>query len=179
MRLDPNDYQAHWALGWAYLYSREQEKALASYQRARNLNPNDAELLAEMSNFLIYIGQPKQAIDQLKEAIRLNPNHERWYVEYLGWAYEHAGMPKRGDRDFRTGDRSKIRPRSSFGILPTLAAAYAYPAVGRTDDAQDRQEILSLQPEFSTAEVASRGPYKTKELTDRYVNVLRRAGLPE
>ena len=179
VRLDPNDYQAHWALGWAYLYSWEQEKALASYQRARNLNPNDAELLAEMSNLLVYIGQPKQAIDQLTEAIRLNPNHERWYVEYLGWAYEHAGMPREA---IETLEPVIDEPatKEQLWLLPTLAAAYAYPSVGRTDDAQRIvREILSLQPEFSTAEVASRGPYKTKELTDRYVNVLRRAGLPE
>ena len=179
VRLDPNDYQAHWALGWAYLYSWEQEKALASYQRARNLNPNDAELLAEMSNLLVYIGQPKQAIDQLTEAIRLNPNHERWYVEYLGWAYEHAGMPREA---IETLEPVIDEPatKEQLWLLPTLAAAYAYPSVGRTDDAQRIvKEILSLQPEFSTAEVASRGPYKTKELTDRYVNVLRRAGLPE
>ena len=80
MRLDPNDYQAQWALGWAYLYNRQYEQAMAHYLRARELNPNDAELLAEMGNFLIYIGQPKQAIDQVKEAIRLNPYHENWYV---------------------------------------------------------------------------------------------------
>ena len=179
VRLDPNDYQAHWALGWAYLYSWEQEKALASYQRARSLNPNDAELLAEMSNLLVYIGQPKQAIDQLTEAIRLNPNHERWYVEYLGWAYEHAGMPREA---IETLEPVIDEPatKEQLWLLPTLAAAYAYPSVDRTDDAQRIvKEILSLQPEFSTAEVASRGPYKTKELTDRYVNVLRRAGLPE
>ena len=77
VRLDPNDYQAHWALGWAYLYNREYEKAEASYKRARELNPNDAEVLAEMSNFLVYVDQPKQAIDQLKEAIRLNPYHDK------------------------------------------------------------------------------------------------------
>ena len=41
-----------------------------------NLNPNDAELLADMGNLLIYVGQPKQAIDQVKEAIRLNPLHD-------------------------------------------------------------------------------------------------------
>ena len=58
--------------------------------RARELNSNDADLLTEMGNFLIYIGQPKQAIDQVKEAIRLNPNHENWYVEYLGRAYEES-----------------------------------------------------------------------------------------
>src|SRR5262245_5587845 len=28
VRLDPKDYQAHWALGWAYLYNRAYEKAM-------------------------------------------------------------------------------------------------------------------------------------------------------
>ena len=41
------------------------------------------------------------------------------------------------------------------------------------------KDVLALEPKFSTAEVASRGPYKTKELSDRYVSGLRRAGLPE
>ena len=98
VRLDPNDYQAQWVLGWAYLYNRQYERAMAHYLRARELNPNDADLLTEMGNFLIYIGQPKQAIDQVKEAIRLNPFHENWYVEYLGWAHEEAGMPQRPSR---------------------------------------------------------------------------------
>ena len=67
---------------------------MAHYLRARELNSNDADLLTEMGNFLTDIGQPKQAIDQVMEAIRLNPNHENWYVEYLGWAYEEADVPK-------------------------------------------------------------------------------------
>ena len=79
---------------------------MAEYLRARELNPNDAEVLAEMSNFLVYVGQPKQAIAQLKEAIRLNPFHDRWYVEYLGWAYEEAGMPKEAIKNSRASDRS-------------------------------------------------------------------------
>ena len=58
MRLDSNDYRSDWALGWACLYGREFDKAMASYLRARELNPNDAGLLAEMANLLVYIGQP-------------------------------------------------------------------------------------------------------------------------
>ena len=75
--LDTNDYQAHWALGWAYLYHRndenlpEYDKAIAHYEQARKLNPNDLELLAEMANLLVYIDEPKQAVNQLEEAIRL------------------------------------------------------------------------------------------------------------
>jgi adenylate cyclase len=180
VRLDPNDYQAHWALGWAYLYNREHENAMAEYLRARELNPNDAEVLAEMSNFLVYVGQPKQAIDQLKEAIRLNPNHERWYDEYLGWAYEEADMPKEAIETLEPVIDLQNPDDDQQWFLPTLAAAYADPAVGRMDDARKVvKTILSLKPEFSTSETVSQYPYKTQEQTDRYVNALRRAGLPE
>jgi adenylate cyclase len=177
VRLDPNDYQGHWALGWARLYNREQEKALASYLRARELNPNDAEVLAEMSNLLVFIGQPQPAIDQLKEAIRLNPSHDRWYTEYLGWAYEHAGMPKEA---IETLEPVIDQPptEEQLWLLPTLAAAYA--ADGRRDDAQKVvKQILSLDPEYSVADVVSRLPYKTKEQKDRFVSELREVGLPE
>ena len=70
----------------------------------------------------------------------------------------------------------QVRPRQ----LPNSLAAYADPTVGRMDDAHKIvKAILSLKPEFSIAEVASRYPYKTKELLNRYVNAVRRAGLPE
>ena len=39
--------------------------------------------------------------------------------------------------------------------------------------------ILSLKPKFSISETVSQYPYKTKEQIDRYVNALRRTGLPE
>jgi len=181
VRLDPNDYQAQWALGWAYLYNRKHEQAMAHYLRARDLNPNDAELLAEMANFLIFNDQPKQAIDQVKEAIRLNPFHENWYVEYLGWAYEEAGMPKEAIEIFEQAVDLQNPSEDQLWYFPTLAAAYAHPTVGRMDDARKIVEtLLSRKPEFSTSETVSRlFPYKTKELTDRYVDAVRRAGLPE
>jgi adenylate cyclase len=180
VRLDPNDYQAQWALGWAYLYNRQHENALAHYLRARKLNPNDAELLAEMANFLIWIGEPKQAIDQLKEAIRLNPFHESWYVNYLGWAYEEAGMPKEAIEIFEQAIDLENPDDDGLWYFPFIAAAYADPTVGRMDDASKIvKTLLSRKPGFSISEALSHAyPYKTKELTDRFVNAVRRAGLP-
>ena len=180
VRLDPNDYQAQWVLGYAYLYNRQHQEAMAHYLRARDLNPNDTDLLADMGDLLIYIGQPKQAIDQVKEAIRLNPLHANWYAYYLGWAYEEAGMPKEAIEILEQAIDLQNPDDEQLWYLPALAAAYANPAVGRMDDArQIVKTILSRKPEFSTSKAVSRFPYKTKELVDRYVNAVRRAGLPE
>ena len=65
--------------------------------------------------------------------------------------------------------------------FPTIAAAYAHPTVGRMDDARKIvKTLLSRKPEFSISEFVSRLlPYKTKELLDRYLNAVRRAGLPD
>jgi adenylate cyclase len=180
VRLDPNDYQAQWALGWACLYNRQYEQAMAHYLRARELNPNDAELLAEMANFLIWIGQPKQAIDQVKEAIRLNPFHENWYEEYLGWAYEEAGMPQKSIEIFEQAIDLQNPDDDGLWYFPFIAAAYADPAVGRMDDARKIvKTLLSRNPEFSISKALSHAyPYKTKELVDRFVNAARRAGVP-
>ena len=180
VRLDPNDYQAQWALGWACLYNRQYEQAMAHYLRARALNPNDAELLAEMANFLIWIGQPKQAIDQVKEAIRLNPFHENWYEEYLGWAYEEAGMPQKAIEIFEKVIDLQNPDDDGLWYFPFIAAAYADPTVGRMDDAREIvRTLLSRKPEFSISEALSHAyPYKTKELVDRFVNAARRAGVP-
>ena len=178
VRLDPNDIQAQWGLGWAYLYNRQFDNAMAHYLRARKLNPNDAEVMAEMGNLLIYLGQPKQAIDQVKEAIRLNPNHYDWYVYYVGWAYEEAGMPEEAIKIFEKAIDLENPNEEQVWYLPTIAAAYA--EVGRTDDARKVvKTILSRDPDFSIAKKVSRYPYKTKELADRYVTALRQAGLPE
>ena len=181
VRLDPNDYQAQWALGWACLYNRQYENAMAHYLRARKLNPNDAELLAEMANFLIWIGEPKQAIEQVKEAIRLNPFHENWYVEYLGWAYEEADMPKKAIEVFEQAIDLQNPDEDGLWYFPFIAAAYADPTVGRMDDARKIvNTLLSRKPEYSTSEALSHAyPYKTKELIDKFVNAVRRAGVPE
>jgi len=180
VRLDPNDYQAQWALGWASLYNRQYEKAMAGYVRARDLNSNDADLLADMGNLLIYVGQPKQAIDQVKDAIRLNPLHANWYVYYLGWAYEEASMPQKAIEIFEQAMDLQNPDEEQLWYFPTIAAAYAHPTVGRMDDARKIvKTFLSRKPGFSTSKAVARYPYKTKELLDRYVNAVRRAGLPE
>ena len=84
--LDPNDYYSHWALGFAYTYHEDFDRALAAYERALAINPNDADLLVEMVDLLVRIGRAEQAVAQVKSAMRINPLYPGWMIWNLGWA---------------------------------------------------------------------------------------------
>ena len=112
-------------------------------------------------------------------AIRLNPFHDDWYVEYLGWAYQEAGMPVEAI-DALEDVIDPTPTEDQLWVLPSLAAAYADPKVGRAADAQKTvKQILALDPKFSITEFVEARPYRMKEQRDRRVETLRRAGLPD
>jgi len=59
-----------------------------------------------------------------------------------------------------------------------LAASYS--PINRTEDASKAvEEILRIQPNFSLEYLANRQPYINQEKLDKFINALRRAGLPE
>jgi adenylate cyclase len=174
VELDDNDYQAHWALGWARLYNWDHAGALESYKRALELNSNDPDLLAEMANLLIYLDRPKEAVTQLNDAIRLNPRHPKWYSEYLGWAYWEAGMYPEAIQMLKA---VALPCKEHTWLLTPLASAYA--EVGRADDAAKTvKTVLSFEPEFSSEDFASRSPYSEKRQAE-VVAALEKAGLPK
>jgi adenylate cyclase len=183
VRLDDKDYRSYWVLGWANLYSRQYDQAEAAYAKARQMNPNDTELMAEMTSLLIYDGKPQDAVAQLKEAIRRNPLHEEWYVEYLGWAYQEAGMA--GECVDVLSKIIRDPPsQAQLWLLRLIATCYADPQVNRMEDARKTAaKILSLDPGFSTAKhrqyVIDALPYKSPALVDHWIAALDRVGLPK
>ena len=183
VELDHRGYRSHWILGWAHLYSWEHDLALIAYDRARELNPNDAELMAEMASLLIYAGRPEQAITQLKEAARRNPMHDPWYLEYLGWAYEEADMPQKCIETMQQVI-DPVPTDEQLWLLRVISACYAHPEIDRMADAKAAAaEILRLDPEFSMAEhkayVEEVFPYKSQEQIDRWITAFSRVGLPD
>jgi adenylate cyclase len=181
LELDEKDYRSYWVLGWSYLYSWQHEQAEAAYNKARQMNPSDTELMAEMASLLIYVGRPQQAIEQLQEAMRRNPFYDRWYVEYLGWAYQEADMAKECVDTMKIVDPEPVQ--RDLWLLRILAACYADPAVNDMEQAHAvAAKILALDPDFSLA--AHRKfqeetfPYESPELVDKWIAALQRVGLP-
>jgi adenylate cyclase len=84
--LDPNDYMPHSFLAFCCLNARYFDIAITEYERAYELNPNDADLLADMSEALVYVGRHGEALERIERAVALNPHTPDWYRWDVAWA---------------------------------------------------------------------------------------------
>lgn len=168
---DNLDARGYAELGFAHLYRKEHGASLDAYARAVELNPNDADILAEYADALTYVDQPEEALQMLNRALKLNPYYPDWYLWYLGDVYDALGRPE----DVIATVQRMRNPSEGRRLL---AANYAH--LGMLDAARaEAQEVLRLHPGFTIANWSQRPPYKYREKLDRFIEGLRRAGLPE
>ena len=170
--LDPSDYWSHWLLGLLYKLQGQHEQATAAYERARELNPNDADLLADIAWPLINEGRPEDAIAAVKEAMRRKPNLAQYYIWPLGVAYRDAGQYQ----DALTTLKGITEPDP----VMRLDLASVYVRLGRLEEGRaEVAKYLKANPGRTLKDIRQFETYKDPAQTQRYVDDLRRAGLPE
>jgi len=158
-------------LGFAKLYMKQIDEALAEYGRALALNPNDADIIAEYADALVYAGQPEKSVELLEKAMRLNPYFPDWYLWYLADAYDTMGRP---EEVIATVQRMQ-NPAEGRRML---AANYAH--LGMMEEARAQaSEVMRLHPGFTIGRWRHRPPYRDRAIIERYVEGLRKAGLPD
>lgn len=171
IELDDLDARGYAELGYAYLYMKHHDAALAAYERALGLNPNDADLLAEMGDLYVYLNQPKRGVEYLQRAMRLNPIYPDWYRWYLGDAYFQLG-----EFELTIQAVSKMHDQSEAHRL--LAASHAQ--LGQMSAARHHaQKLLKKHPNFSIKHWQNVPPVKDPADLARFIEGLRKAGLPE
>ena len=144
------------------------EKALA-------LNPNAADLVANMGFPLISVGRPEEAVGWVKKAMRLNPYYPDWYPGALGFAYYQARQYEEAIAPLK--EAVGRNPKALWMRLP-LAASYAQ--LGRDEEAREvATKILEINPEFSTKRWSKGYAFKDPADWEHYLDGLRKAGLPE
>jgi adenylate cyclase len=82
---DSNEPWAHYGLGSAYIFQKQYDLGLREFQKAHELNPNEATILADYAWALSLAGRPDDAMPLIEEALRLNPYHPRFYVADVLW----------------------------------------------------------------------------------------------
>jgi adenylate cyclase len=166
---------AHCLLGWIYLLKRKHEKAIIECERAVELNPNGAEVHAQLALMHIHSDETELAIKLLKRAFRLNPIPPPHYYDFLAMAHMNNGKYEKAIELSEKGLRDNP---DQIGIYFTLTACYS--ALNRIEEAHNTvDEILRINPNFSLEYYSKTLPYKNQETLDKYIDALRKAGLPE
>jgi adenylate cyclase len=158
-------------VGFAKLYKKQHDEALREYVRAMALNPNDADIIAEYADALVYDGQPLKSVELLERAMRLNPYFPDWYLWYLADAYNAMARPE----DVIATVQRMQNPAEGRRLL---AANFAH--LDRLEEASGHaREVMRLHPGFTIGRWRHRPPYRDTAILERYVEGLRRAGLPD
>ena len=170
--LDPNDAGCRWILAYLLAYERSFDAADAEFAKAIQLDPNEADTFAALSDITILAGRVGEGLDHIRKAFRLNPFPASWYYLTLGQAQYAAGdygaavETLRRDETYRTSSRR------------FLAASLAQ--LGRLDEARTEVALFLIgNPDFSTRHWAATEPFRDAATLEHFVDGFRKAGLPE
>jgi adenylate cyclase len=104
--------------------------------------------------------------------MQLNPYHPNWYWNLLARVLHTAGRYAEALDDY-----GRIAERPSF-YHAYVAACHA--ELGRMEEARKHTALaLQARPDFSVAAWGKRLPYKNEADLQRFLDGLRKAGLPE
>ena len=178
LALDDQDTLALRSIGLVHFFSKNHDVALSYYERAVAANPNEAENRALLGAALGVAGDYEAALEQFETAFRLSPRdvHITTWYNYLAVAAFVAGR----DEEAVEWARKTVQANPQFpGGLRTLAASYG--SLGRLTEAETAREKLQvLLPHLTIAQLRESLPYfKDPDDLERYLDGLRRAGLPE
>jgi adenylate cyclase len=166
-------------LGSVHLFQKQHEKALALGRKATTLGPSNSEVHALFAMSLLYAGKFEEAIENFQKAMRLSPYYPTWYLYQLAESYYMAGRYEDAATTYGQGlELAKKGGRNPFLLHAGLAAAYF--KLGQEDEArQHAEEVLKINPKFSLEYMRNFTFYKGPDDTDRLLNAMRKAGLPE
>ncbi|MGO4722076.1 MULTISPECIES: tetratricopeptide repeat protein [unclassified Inquilinus] len=175
--LDPRDAEAQTVLGMVALFLRRFDESQRRLETALALNPNLAFAHMLGGGYYALAGDSETARHTLQTALRLSPrdpaNH--WVHAFLGLAAFAAG----DDDGAAEWARQAIHLYPAFPVAHRLLAA-SLSALGQADKAKAALAgLLAVAPGATIANTRAGVPWKQPEVMERYLDALRRAGLPD
>jgi len=170
--LDPDNAGCRWILAYLLAYERRFAEADAEFAKAIELDPNEADAWAALSDITVLAGRIGEGLEHIRRAFRLNPFPASWYYLVLGQAqyaageYEAAVETLRRDETYRTSSRR------------FLAASLAQ--LGRLEEARAEAELFLVgNSDFTTSHWTATEPFRDAATLAHFVGGFRKAGLPE
>ena len=173
--LDGTSAIAVMRLGFIQLFLLRYDQAIANFEKALALAPDNAEVYAMFGQALNYWGSPERGLQLIEKAFSIEK------VVPPSWEFQ-LGLSHLLMRQY---DQALARFSRAIERAPKITPAYlhsacAYVELGRLDDARDAvQTVLEITPQFTLKGGAKKYPYRTDEDRNRFLDNLRKAGVPE
>ncbi len=150
------------------------DEAVTELRKAVALEPNNADSLAELANYLVFAGDPDEAATLVRDAKRLNPNFPNWYHRPAGIAEYLSGRYEAAAEEFKSWFEDDELPCKS---AMWLAAAEAQ--TGNKLEAEAALQAASIADcDYTTiSSVSYFYPFKNQEHLNSLLDGLRKAGL--
>jgi tetratricopeptide (TPR) repeat protein len=151
------------------------DQAVTNLEKALALAANNAEVYATFGQVLNFWGNPERALEMLEKAFSLDT-----FAPPL-WEY-YAGISHLLLRQY---DEALTRFNQAVERIPKFINTYvfmacAYVELDRLDDARGAiKTVLEITPQYSLKEVARIWPWRIDEVRNRFLDGLRKAGLPD
>ena len=172
---DESDPASHELLASVYLSMRQYDKAIASGQRAIELDPNSADVYAKLGQTLSFAERPSEAIEYIKKGMRLNPFPEPFYFYDLGRCYTLKGEYEKALKEYKKAIQR--RPKAPW---PHMYLAIAYSLLDRQEEAHaSAKKCLELAPFVSVGWITKISLFKNEADLELIIDAMRKAGFPE
>jgi TolB-like protein len=171
--LDPDNPNAYYALAILSQMLGDDKTVFRNFaERAIELNPNDAFVLADLGTWIAYTGAWDRGKELVTRAKLLNPNHQSWW-DWIWLLHHYLKGEYRQAHDIAL----KINLPNNYMIQAALTATY-----GMLDEQQKTNEalahLLEIRPDYP---LDPRAPFRVRgmqtELIEALMEGLRKAGL--
>ncbi len=169
--VDLNEYspQAHWILGYVYLFLFEDhDNAIKYARRATELAPSDADGYTVLAVTHAFGNDPSQAKQIIQQLMQQHPRYSALVPSVLGLANLRL---KQYEESLQAYNKSLlINPSRIQGNVYKTIVLYR---MGNRDDAEwQLQQLYTLHPNFDIAIWAHRQPFKNKLFRQHLVDDL-------
>ena len=175
--LDENDPWVQCALGLTEFIDKNPDTAAAHFRRAIDLIPNFALAHGYLSCMLAYAGEAEAAIEAGHKAMRLSPRDPELFHFHVGIGTGHFIAERYEEAIAWANKVIAERPETPAGRR-LLAASLAQ--LGKNTEARKAMEdLLSLTPGVTATLLRNIVYFKKPADFDRYIDAMRKAGLPD
>ena len=177
VELGANDPVALWMGGWSLVHlARDFDSALAAIDRALQLDANSAQAWNASGWVRWNCGDGRTAIEHFERAKRLSPLDPQAPIFSTGIAW--ANFIEGRYEEAAKGADVMVRERHHPTALRCKVASLGL--LGRADEAREAvRELLATQPFATVSKLKTLMPMRRPEDMARYLDGLRKAGVPE